>query len=396
MADEQVVVLGYARTPFGKFGGALRDWPIPRLAAVAIAAAIGRSGLTPADVDELVLGTNFPGADRSIARQSALWSGIPDDRISYTVDQACCSSLTALTMAGRSLRLGESAIAIGGGSDNLSLVPYFLTNTRWGNRLGDITMTDQLVVSCPYTGVPRAVQAGAEAMDFGIGRVPQDEWALRSQQRFAAAQTAGWLDEEIVEVLPDTEHGWGGLLADECPRPGTNLEALSALAIVYGSPTVTSGSAPNLATGSAALVLSTAAHAGRLGKASLARLSGWTLVSGPPARVASIPATAARAALAKTGLELDDIDVIEINEAFAAVPLVTTLVLADGDQIRAEALRTKTNVNGGAIAVGHPTGATAARLVMTAIGELRRRGGGKALVTICGGIGEAAAVVVTV
>jgi acetyl-CoA C-acetyltransferase len=168
------------------------------------------------------------------------------------------------------------------------------------------------------------------------------------------------------------------------------------LAIVYGSPTVTSGSAPNLATGSAALVLSTAAHAGRLGNASLARLSGWTLVSGPPARVASIPATAARAALAKTGLELDDIDVIEINEAFAAVPLVTTLVLADGDQIRAEALRTKTNVNGGAIAVGHPTGATAARLVMTAIGELRRRGGGKALVTICGGIGEAAAVVVTV
>jgi acetyl-CoA C-acetyltransferase len=396
MAGEQVVVLGYGRTPFGKFGGALREWPIPRLAAVAIMAAIERAGLTPENVDELVLGTNFPGADRSIARQSALWSGIPDDRTSYTVDQACCSSLTALTLAGRSLRLGESAIAVGGGSDNLSLVPYFLTNTRWGNRLGDITMSDQLVVSCPFTGVPRAVQAGEEAVEFGIGRVLQDEWAVRSQRRFAAAQAAGYFAEEIVKVLPEPAHGWGSLTDDECPRPNTDLETLSKLPTVYGSPTVTSGSAPNLSTGSAALVLSTAAHADRLGTAPLASLSGWTLISGAPARVASIPATAARGALAKAGLELDDIDIIEINEAFAAVPLVTTLVLADGDAGRAEALRAKTNVNGGAIAVGHPTGATAARLTMTAIGELRRRGGGRALVTLCGGIGEAAAVIVTV
>jgi acetyl-CoA C-acetyltransferase len=165
---------------------------------------------------------------------------------------------------------------------------------------------------------------------------------------------------------------------------------------VHGSPTVTAGSAPDLSTGATALVLSTAQTAARRGLPLLARLSGWTLVSGAPARVASIPATAARQALAKTGLSLDDLDLIEINEAFAAVPLVTTLILADGDPMRAEELRAKTNVNGGAIAAGHPTGATAGRLVMTAIGELRRRGGGRALVTLCGGIGEAAAVIVTV
>ncbi|HEX3335231.1 MAG TPA: thiolase family protein [Jatrophihabitans sp.] len=394
--NDDVVVLGYARTPFGRFGGSLRDWPVPRLAAVAITEAIRRAGLAPDDVDELVLGTNFPGSDRSIARQSALWSGIPDDRTSYTVDQACCSSLTALTLAGRSLRLGESQVAVGGGSDNLSLVPYFLHNARWGRRLGDITMIDQLVVSCPFTGVPRAVQAGEEAMEHGIGRQAQDEWALRSQQRFAAARDTGHLDAELVKVLPDAEHGWEGLLEDECPRPDTNLERLATLPTVYGSPTVTGGSAPNLSTGSTALVLSTAQTGSRRRLPFLARLSGWTLVSGAPARVASIPATAARQALAKTGLRLQDIDVIEINEAFAAVPLVTTLVLADGDPMRAEALRAKTNVNGGAIAVGHPTGATAGRLVMAAIGELRRRGGGRALVTLCGGIGEAAAVIVTV
>jgi acetyl-CoA C-acetyltransferase len=238
------------------------------------------------------------------------------------------------------------------------------------------------------------VQAGREAVSYGIGRSEQDAWALRSQQRFAAAVAAGRLAAELAPIpgrddLP-------GLDADECPRPGATLESLAALATVYDSPTVTSGTAPALATGAGALVLATAETAARLGARPLAMLSGWALVSGEPAAIASIPARAAREALRRAGLGLDDIDLLEINEAFAAVPLVSTHVLADGDPALAEALRERTNVNGGSIAVGHPTGATAARLVMAAVGELTRRGGGRALVSICGGIGEAAAVVVTV
>jgi len=189
--------------------------------------------------------------------------------------------------------------------------------------------------------------------------------------------------------------GLGSLARDECPRPDTTLEKLAALPTVYDSPTVTAGSAPAMATGASALVMMSRGDADSAGLPVLATLSGWSLVSGEPEFIASIPATAARLALKRAGLGLADIAVIEINEAFAAVPLVSTLLLADGDRAVAERLRERTNVNGGSIAVGHPTGATAGRMVMTAIGELTRRGGGHALVSICGGIGEAAAVIVT-
>ena len=394
MTTDAVAVLGYARTPFGRFGGTLRDWPIPWLGAHVVRTAIDRAGLAADAVDEVVLGTNFPGSDRSIARQAALHAGVPSDRTSVTVDQACCSALTAMTMAARGLRLGDTQVAVAGGADNLSRVPYFLERQRWGSRLGDVTLVDQLVISCPYTGERRAVQAGREAVAHGIGRPEQDAWALRSQQLFADALEAGRLEAELAP-LPGRD-GLPGLDADECPRPGTTLDGLAALETVYDSPTVTSGTAPALATGAGALVLARPETAARLGAAPLATLSGWTLVSGEPAAIASIPARAAQEALRRAGLDLADVDLLEINEAFAAVPLVSTHVLAGGDPARVEALRARTNVNGGAIAVGHPTGATAARLVMAAIGELTRRGGGRALVSICGGIGEAAAVVVTV
>jgi acetyl-CoA C-acetyltransferase len=253
-------------------------------------------------------------------------------------------------------------------------------------------MTDQLVISCPHTGVPRAVQAGEEALAHGIGRAEQDEWALRSQQRYEAARVRGDFAHEIAGVdLVDSSGRHAVLNADEVPRPGTTLDALTKLEPVYASPTVTAGTAPNLATGAAALVLARHTHTGR--KASL---SAWTMLAGAPAQIASIPAVAAQAALRKARLAVSDVDIIEINEAFAAVPLVTTLVLAGHDPALAAKLREKTNVNGGSIAIGHPTGATAARLIMTAIGELTRRGGGTGLVALCGGVGEAAAIIVSV
>jgi acetyl-CoA C-acetyltransferase len=403
MRPDDVAVLAAARSPFGKFGGALRDFTIPELGGSVFAEALRRSGLSPEDVDEVAVGVNLPGADRSLARQVLIRAGLPPERVAYTVDRACCSSLAAITLASRSLRLGDAAVAMAGGSENLSRVPYFLTRQRWGQALGDITMTDQLVIACPMTGKPRAVQASEEADDFAVTREQQDEWALRSHLRYVDALARGAFEDELFALpVPLGKQGTRLFDADESVRRDTTVERLAGLPTVYGSSSVTAGNAPGLSTGATSLVLTTVAEAARRSKEPLATLHGWSMASGHPDRIASIPAVALRMALTKVGLTLEDLDLIEINEAFAAVPLVSTIVLADGDRRAAEELRTRVNVNGGAIAVGHPTGATAARLVMTVMFELRRRhaadpgrpyyGG----VTLCGGIGEAEAVIVRV
>ncbi len=355
--------------------------------------ALERSGIEPAQVDEVALGVNFPGGDRSLARQVALRAHVPDDRVAYTVDRACCSSLAAVNLASKSIRLGDAAIALAGGVENLSRVPYFIEAARFGQRLGDIVLTDQLVVSCPYSGVARAVQASNEAKEYAVSRQMQDEWAERSQERYAKALATGFFDGEIVPVdVMDEEGGHVVLTADEVPRPNTTLEALGRLPTVNGSDTVTAGNAPDLSSGSTALILGSSPLRDR----PTIMIVGWAAAAGDPQRIASMPAVAAQLALKSAGLTLGDVDVIEINEAFAAVPLVSTIVLANGDLAETARLRERTNVNGGSIAIGHPTGATAARLVMTAASELLRRGGGTGLVTICGGIGEAESVVITV
>ena len=390
--SDRVVLLGAARTPFGKFGGAMRDVPIPVLGAVAASAALARGGIEPDDVDEVVMGVNLPGSDRSIARQTALRAGIPETTTAYTVDRACCSSLTALTLARRAVLSGDASVALAGGGENLSKVPYFLEGARFGLRLGDIVLDDQLTISCPYTGVARAVQASDEAAAYGIERSLQDEWAVRSHERAAAAQRAGRFDDEIAPLTLDSASVQ--LDRDESIRPDTSLALLGELPPVNGSATVTAGNAPGLSTGASFVAV---AGADRVtDRSALADVLAIGQAAGHPAKIGSIPALAARAALKRAGLTLDDMDLIEINEAFAAVALVATLVLADGDETAAQKLRARTNVNGGAIALGHPTGATGLRLVMTAAVELRRRGGGRALIAMCGGVGEGEAVVIQV
>jgi acetyl-CoA C-acetyltransferase len=403
MNPNDIAVVAAVRTPFAKFGGTLRDFTLPELGGLVAAEVIKRSGLDPAEVDEVAMGVNLPGADRSIARQVLIEAGMPPDKVAYTTDRACCSSLAAITLASRSLRLDDARVAVAGGTENMSRVPYFLTAQRWGNSLGDVVLKDQLVISCPMTGKPRAVQAGDEAVEFGITREQQDSWAVRSHRRYIEARDAGKFDEQILPVTVPQRRGDPLTFdADESVRSDTSLEKLANLPTVYGSPTVTAGNAPGLNTGASALLLMKVEEAERRNAPILATLHGWSMASGHPDRIASIPAVSARMALDKAGLKLDEVDVIEINEAFAAVPLVTTHVLADRDETRADELREKTNVNGGAIAIGHPTGATAARLVMTAMYELRRQaqnnGGGSyhGLVTLCGGLGEAEAVVVKV
>ncbi len=402
MPDE-VAIVSAVRSPFGRFGGTLRDFTLPRLGGIVVAEAVRRAGIEPADVEEVVTGVNLPGADRSIARQVLIEAGIPPWRVAYTVDRACCSSLAATSLASRAIRLGDVKIAVAGGTENMSMVPYFLTTQRWGHSLGDITLKDQLVIACPMTGKPRAVQAGEEAVEYGVSREEQDAWALRSHQRYLAARDAGKFAEEVmpIEVRRDGEVFL--FSEDESARPDTSLEKLAKLKTIYGSPTVTAGNAPGLNTGASAMVLMAPEEAARRGREPLGYLVGWAMASGHPDRIASIPAEAARIVLERVGLTIDDMDLIEINEAFAAVPLVSTLIMAGGDREKAEEIRAKTNVNGGAIAIGHPTGATGARLVMTLVYELRRRREQApekrpfyGLATICGGIGEAEAVVVRV
>jgi acetyl-CoA C-acetyltransferase len=254
--DDGVYVLGYARTPFAKFGGSLRAMRLPELGAIPVVEAVRRSGLAPAEIDEVVMGVNFPGQERSVARQVSLRAGVPEDRVAYTVDRACCSSLAAVSLSARALALGEAEAVVAGGVENLSRAPYFLNDTRWGKRLGNITLTDQLVVSCPHTGIPRAIQVAAEAAAFSVGREQQDAWALRSQQRYAKAASTGFFSAEIVPVVTVDQHGHEQTLVDdEVPRPHTSLEGLAALPTVNGSTTVTAGNAPDLSSGASALVL---------------------------------------------------------------------------------------------------------------------------------------------
>ena len=402
--NDEVAVISAVRSPFGKFGGTLKDFTLPQLGGLVFAEAVRRAAIEPSEVEEVATGVNLPGGDRSIARQVLLQAGIPTDRVAYTVDRACCSSLAAVNMASRSIRLGESSVALAGGTENMSKVPYFLTDFRWGHRLGDVHLKDQLVIADPMTGKPRAVQAGEEALEFGVTREEQDSWAVASHQKYFKAKAACHFKDEVMPITVAQERGEPIVMTDdESPRMDVSLEKLAKLPTVYGSPTVTAGNAPGLNTGSSALVLMSPEEADRRGKEALATLIAWAMVSGHPDKLASIPAVSARLSLQKAGLTIDDMDLIEINEAFAAMPLVSTLILGDKDPERVDEIRAKTNVNGGAIAIGHPTGATGARLIMALVYELRRRreASGEArpfygIATICGGIGEGESVIVKV
>ena len=230
VAPAPVQVIGIARSPFG--GSAVRcaRCRCPSWVPTSLLVRLTSCGVVPEEVDEVALGVNFPGSDRSIARQVLLRAGIPDDRIAYTVDRACCSSLTAINLAAKSIRLGEARVAVAGGVENLSRVPYFLETARFGQRLGDVVLTDQLVVACPHSGVPRAVQASTEAAAYGVGRTEQDEWACRSQSRYADALARGHFDDEIVGVsITDASGRLVELDRDEVPRPGTSMAVLRQL-----------------------------------------------------------------------------------------------------------------------------------------------------------------------
>lgn len=397
MNGREVVIIAAARTPFDKFGGVMKDIPNFELGATVFKEVIKRADIDPKDIDEVYLGINMPTQNRSLARQAAIKAGIPVTCNATTVDRACCSSMVAIAMGYRAIAIGEAEISVCGGAENLSKVPYFLEELRWGTRIGSVTLTDNVQVACPLTGKPRAVQAGEGAVKYGVTREEQDRWAVRSQQLYQNAYAEGKFKDEIMPFEIKQKKGEFIVLdKDVSARPDTTFEKLSKLPTVYDSPTVTAGNAPGLNTGGAAVVLMSREEAERRGIKPLATIISHAQASEHPDGIVYAPGYAANKALKKANLTIDDIDVVEINEAFAAMPLVSTIVLGDNDPEKIEQIRAKTNVNGGAIAIGHPTGASAARLVITEIFELKRRGGGLGLATICGGVGEAECLIIRV
>jgi acetyl-CoA C-acetyltransferase len=394
---DEIVVMTGRRTPFGRFGGSLRDIPSIELGGMVIQKVIEDLPIDGGEIDSVIMGLCLPGVGLSPARQAVLAAKLPVATNALTVDRACCSALTAAGIGMQLILRDQASIIIAGGMENMSRTPYLIPQMRWGARLGDFTIRDELVIRNAYLEMPMAKYAGEVAVEKGVDRKEQDEWALRSHQRWGEAHAKGKFNEELIKMdIPARKTEKSSLTCDEHPRPDTTFEKLSRLEPVYGSPTVTAGNASGIADGAAAALLMTEGEARKRGLLPLGKIITYVPICGEPRESPVLPAVAIRKALDQVDLPLDEIKFIEINEAFAAMPLVSTLVLADYDRRKAEKIRERVNVNGGAVAIGHPIGATGARLLMTMLYELRRQGGGYGVVAICGAIGQADAVVVKV
>lgn len=333
---EKVVIASAVRTAFDKFGGPMRSESTVKLGAHVVKEVLRRANVDPGDVPETYIGINMPTSNRSIARQITLEAGMPPEANSATCDRACCSSMIAIEMAKRSIELGAANITIGGGSENMSNVPYFVEDLRWGKRMGDITLKDIMIVSCPYTHEPRAKQAGDVAVALGISREEQDKWAYESQMKYQEAFKAGKFKDEIIPYTIPNKKGDIVIDVDQSPRPDTTLEGLAKLKTVNQSPTVTAGNAPGLNTGASALLLMSETEAKKRGVEPLATFVSHGMASGHPKYIATIPAFAAENALKAAGLTIEQMDIIEVNEAFAVMPIASTLYMAIKDPDKAK------------------------------------------------------------
>lgn len=399
-----VVIVGYARTPFDKFGGVCRNVPSAQLAELTIRELLRRTGLGAEVIDDVNVGMTLlleAGTQTDvIARQALLRAGLRPETLSNTVDRACCSATTALQQSWKNLILGEAEISIAIGVDNMSRVPLYLPpKARWeGTRIGNMQVIDMLnELQIPGFGIV-AVDAGEVAVEYGITREMQDEWAARSHRLYLEALAKGYIDEELFPIeIPQGKNKPPIIFdADAGPRPGTNVEALAKLPTVYGSPTVTGGNAPGLSTGASGVIVTTRKKAAELELEIFATVVRVQSIALKDRYIAVAPAAAINKALETTGLTLDDIKCIEINEAFAAMPLVSTKILGEGDEAKTQQLRNITNMDGGAVALGHPVGSSGLRITMHAMNILRRQGGGYGIVAICGGLAQGDAVVIRV
>lgn len=401
---EDIVMVSACRTPFSRFDSPMTALPSIDLGMVVMKEVVKRVSLPPGEVEEIYYGScvvaEFALETDVPARQASLLAGFPAENISLTLDRACCSSLTTLRLGMMSLRTGEAKVVMSVGSENMPRTPHLAPGLRQGVRLGHIKLID-LLFELGYKAKgfnSVALDAGEVALEYGVTREMQDEWAVRSQERTLAAYDEGRLrvGEELTPVvLPQPKGDPIVIERDECPRK-TTREVLAKLKPVYGSPTVTAGNAPPISAGASAILLMTRREAESRGLEPLATVVASVASATEPRGIAVIPAYTIQKVLARAGLRLDDMSLIEINEAFAAMPLVSTKILADGDEGKWRALQDKTNVNGGAVAIGHPVGASAGRITMTMAYELRRRGGGYGVASICGGLAQGEAVIIKV
>jgi acetyl-CoA C-acetyltransferase len=384
------VIVAGARTPIGKLSGALGGFTAMQLGGFAIAAALERAGVAPEDVDEVLMGQVLQAGQGQItARQAAVAAGIPMSVHATTINKVCLSGLNTIYLADLLIRAGEAEVIVAGGMESMTKAPHLLPGARAGYRLGDATLVDSMMLdglTCAFDQC--AMGLSTERHNAGhISRERQDAFSAASHEKAAAAIKRGVLAEEIVAVeVPQRKGDPLVIDTDEGVRPGTTAESLGALRPAFDpSGTITAGNASQISDGAAAVVVMSAERAKAAGKAVLGELVAYGQVAGPDASLLSQPANAIRAAIAKAGLAVSDLDLVEINEAFAAVGLQSA------DELGLD--ESRLNVNGGAIALGHPVGMSGTRLALTALLELRRRGGGTAAVALCGGGGQGDAAV---
>jgi acetyl-CoA C-acetyltransferase len=398
-----IVIVSAVRTPFGRYCGSLKEFDYFDLGALPMKEVLARINIPGDQVDEVYWGVGDTSVCKDVytsvaARQTLLKAGLPAETPSISFDKACVSAMSAVHYGCRAMVAGEIECAIGGGATSFSQEPLIVRGLRWkGFRIGDVKMEDPLFALGYKDFNPVSVDTDNVAMEYGISREEQDEWALRSHQNYGAAWNAGKFEDEMMTLqVPQPKGEPITLRIDEQYRPQINLEALAKLPGIYGCKGITAGNAPGLNDGATAIVLMTRKKAEALGLEILAQIVSMCSIARPADRMAEAPAFAAEKALEAAGLTLDDIAVLEINEAFAAVPLVSMLKLSDMDKQKARKLHAKANVNGSAIAIGHPNTASGARIMMNLMYELRRRGGGYALGAICGGLAQADACVIKV
>lgn len=399
---DDVVIVSAVRTPFSKFGGALKNIHSIDLAVMVIKESLNRINLDGKLLDELYYGMciqSEAALESNVnGRQAMLRAGLPYDLLSLTIDRACCSSLTSVQLGYRAIKLEEADICMAVGTENMSNTPLVVNGWRWGTGHQSMTFKDHLnpIIYTDYN--PLAKDAGDVAMQHNVSREMQDEWALGSQQKYQKAHEEGKFKDELMTVEIPQRRGDPVIFdKDEFPKPNTTIEGLAKLKTVYGSPTVTAGNAPGLDAGAAAIIIMKRAKAEELGIKPIATVHSVTSVALPPDKIAEAPGPAIQKAVDKAKITLDDIELIEINEAFAAMPLVSTKMLANGDEKRWKELLDITNVNGGAVAIGHPVGASGARVLMTLMYEMRRRKAQKyGVCAICGGLAQGDSAVISI
>lgn len=389
------VVVSAARTAIGKFGGALAGTPAVDLGGRAIEGALERAGISGDQVDYVIMGQVLQaGTGQITARQAAIKAGIPDNVPAITINKVCLSGLNAIAIADQMIRAGDASVVVAGGMESMDQAPYLLPKARTGYRMGDGKVVDSMVYDGlwdAFTDQHMGAQSETVNDEFKITREQQDAWALRSHQRAAKAIEEGKFKDEIVSFeIPQRKGDPVVFDTDEGVRPETTAESLAKLKAAFNKEgTITAGNASQISNGGAAVVVMSKEKAEELGITPMAEIVAHGMSAEKPPYLHTVPALATQAALKKAGLSANDLDVVEINEAFASVALHSTKMLFNGSPDAEE----RVNVNGGAVALGHPIGCTGARLTVTLLYELKRRGGGLGCATLCGGGGQGDAII---